>query len=102
MDTDKKTDVAANVGEQRVVMPLSELQDICASLANSCHVRYWIHWNRPMTNPWLMAVECICPPSIKGVKAQGMEERGFTWNEHDERFYIERDTSDMTPEAMMI
>jgi len=83
-------------------MHANELQDIVRSLANTCHVRYWLHWNRPMTAPWMMAVECISPPSMKGVRVRDMEDRGFTWNEHDGRFYVERDTSDMTPESMMI
>jgi hypothetical protein len=40
-------------------MELTELQRIVLKLANQCHVRYWIHWNHPEQQPWLMAIHLV-------------------------------------------
>jgi hypothetical protein len=39
-------------------MTASELRSIVGTLANSCHVRYWLHYNYPAQNP-LMAISVI-------------------------------------------
>lgn len=40
-----------------VVMRADELMRIATRLANSCFVRYWLHWNHPY-DPHYMAIEC--------------------------------------------
>lgn len=40
-------------------MTLQELQRIVVILSNSCHVRWWAHYNYPRHDPWQMAICCI-------------------------------------------
>ena len=81
-------------------MSASKLQRIVLTLANGSHVRYWLHWNYPCEKPWVMAVEILrfnCDAAegptdrMVGVQAEGMERHGFTWDEHDKRYYVDRD-----------
>lgn len=76
-------------------MELGTLQDIVRMLANQCHVRYWVHWNYPNKQPWLMAINTIG----NKVQESGFLERGFTKNLRDEQIYwtIERTNKDGTP-----
>ena len=46
-------------------MTATEIQNIARRLANSCWVRYWLHYNYPQESPWLMAI------SIMGAKEIG-------------------------------
>ena len=34
-----------------------ELQRIAVRLSNSSWVRYWLHWNYPLVDPWMMAID---------------------------------------------
>lgn len=34
-----------------------EFQNLFLVLANQCPARYWMHWNYPNKNPWLMAIQ---------------------------------------------
>ena len=82
----------------RIVMRSSTLQDLVVKLSNGCWCRYWLHHNYPNRNPWVMAIECrqfgydeSGKFGLYPVKAGGMEELGFGWDEEDKRYYIDRD-----------
>lgn len=71
-------------------MTLEELQNIVLAIANHSHCRYWVHWNYPCENPWIMAI------NVDGYKPQSffneMRDKGFEVN-HMKRhliFVIER------------
>jgi hypothetical protein len=39
-------------------MTAAELQRIASRLGNAMWCRYWLHWNYPVQEPWLMAISC--------------------------------------------
>lgn len=38
-------------------MTINELQHVVLRLANQVPVRYWVHFNYPRQDPWLMALQ---------------------------------------------
>lgn len=72
-----------------VVMRADEMMRIATRLANSCFVRYWLHWNDPY-EPHYMAIECR-DFRMQPMQVRDMEKYGFEWDEVDRRYYVERD-----------
>lgn len=40
-------------------MTADRLRDMAGLLSNGCWCRYWLHWNHPQEDPWLMALSLI-------------------------------------------
>lgn len=76
----------------------TELMKIATRLANQAHVRYWLHWNYPVEDPWVMAIQAYKWNShmeIESVQIQDLVRLGFEWDDVDEQYYIDRDTSEL-------
>jgi hypothetical protein len=66
-------------------MTATELQDkVVRMLANWGWCRYWLHWNYPRQEPWLMAVQVLelrpdrNPPPYWPAPVPQLETMGFT------------------------
>lgn len=85
-------------------MTADELQRIVLRLANQAWVRYWLHWNYPGQEPWLMAVTIWMPrdcdirgdPTKKDLESELLE-LGFSYNQVSGLYLIERTDDDGTP-----
>lgn len=64
-------------------MTANELQDIVRLLANQTYTRYWLHFNYPQKEPWLMAISVRDPSRILDTE---MQERGFSIDKN--HFYV--------------
>lgn len=78
-------------------MTIDELQSHVRRLSNSCHVRWWAHWNYPQQSPWLMAIhlmdyrhEIHCAEMLKAGFC-GESSNGYTY------LVAERTNEDGTP-----
>lgn len=56
-------------------MTVAELRQIVILLANSCYVRYWVHYNYPNQSPWLMAIS-VQSDNVEQL-AKELGEKGF-------------------------
>jgi len=77
----------------------TELMKIATRLANQAHVRYWLHWNYPREDPWVMAIQAYgCAGhwgEIEPIQIPDLVRLGFEWDDEDLRYYIDRDTSEL-------
>ena len=61
-------------------MNADRLQSIAARLGNSFWTRHWLHWNYPLSDPWLMAISCL--DSEGNPVHVALEGRGFVKIHH--------------------
>lgn len=76
----------------------TELMKIATRLANQAHVRYWLHWNYPVEDPWVMAIQAYqwnCFGKIESKEIPDLVRLGFEWDDVDKQYYIDRDTSEL-------
>jgi hypothetical protein len=87
-------------GVQQPVIRALDLISCASHLANAAFVRYWLHWNYPCRDPWVMALEvrdwrergCDSGMVLQPVQVAELERRGFEWDDVDQRYYANRDT----------
>lgn len=83
-------------------MTATELQNIVLRLANSGYVRYWLHWNYPHREPWVMAVSTLEMPAdrsgLRPVKCDDLIRKGFEWDAEDRMHYVYRTWDPATSE----
>ncbi len=78
-------------------MKADDLKSLATRLANECHCRYWLHWNYPVEDPWVMRLEVrnhvttTEGTELKPVQVQGLAELGMEWDPIDGCYYIDRD-----------
>jgi hypothetical protein len=77
-------------------MTADKLQELVLRLANAAYVRYWIHWNRPRLDPWVMAIQARDREG-RPVHILPLDAIGFEWDEDDRMHYIDRTNDDGTP-----
>ena len=77
-------------------MSVQELRQLASSLANSCHVRYWIHWSYPTPDRRIMALQVAdwvtqSKENLKPVRLEhrDLERKGFKWQENEKLYLIE-------------
>jgi len=69
-------------------MKAFQLKELSKNLANKYFVRYWLHWNYPQKEPWIMAIEIRDHDLNQVTDIQEMERFGFEKDDH--RYYITR------------
>ena len=75
-------------------MTLERFERIVLRLANQTAVRYWIHWNYPCRDPWVMALKC---GRTTEDEADDLVRHGLTWDEVNRVFFCYRKNEDGTP-----
>lgn len=80
-------------------MKADELMQIATRLANQAFVRYWLHWNYPCEDKWLMAIE-VRGRWGRAVEVPDLIKKGFEWDEFDGRHYIERDKEEVDEQVI--
>jgi hypothetical protein len=75
-------------------MTIDELQRFALRLANAGWTRYWMHYNYPCRDPWLMAIEVI---DHHGLPAHIPDLEGLGFSHEFGRYVIARTNDDGTP-----
>jgi hypothetical protein len=70
----------------------SHLKWIASQLGNSCHVRYWLHYNYPQENPMIMAISVLTQTQdgYQSEPVQDLIDLGFTYCQTDKVHTIAR------------
>ena len=78
-------------------MTADELQRIVVRLSNSSWTRYWLHWNYPLVDPWMMAIDVReyrfddkGRQQLISVCVEDLVKRGFRYDEYECVHLIER------------
>ena len=79
-------------------MTASKLQSIVRNFARGAWVRYWLHWNYPEREPWMMAIQAR-DDSGSVHEIPDLERVGFIRTDHHGTlvYVIERTDKDGSP-----